>query len=174
MRFSLRHLLYVIAVFAASLASGFPSSLFLPDGAWEVVSIHEEDGNGGGWHSTHPAMHDQLTTTPKDYIATIRNGRRTETINLGDTVFVSQHRLQLPDVGSYVVIGDSSADPHGKLPVRSAGAPSRVRFLIAAFFSLLCSVAFVSVCVSVRSMVQRQANLNRERRMIDRTLRSQS
>ena len=38
----------------------------------------------------------------------------------------------------------------GTLPVASAEAPSRVRVVLAASFSLPCSIAFVAACLSMR------------------------
>lgn len=173
MRFTLRHLLYVIAVFAASLASGYPGSLLLPNEVWKVVSIHEEEGYGGDWHGheMHPAP---LGTIGKDYIATIRSGLRTQTINLGDSFVISEHQLQLPDVGSYIVLEATSTDTHGTLPVTSVEPTSNVRIALAATFSLLCSIALVAGCSSIRWIARRQAFLYRERRMIDRSLRQTS
>ena len=150
MRYRLRHLLYVVAVFSASLASGFPGFLLLPNDVWEVVSIHEEDGDGGAWHGLHPGIAERIGIPSKDYIATVQNGQSTQTVNLGDTVLVSEHRLQLPEVGSHVVLMPSPSDTHGKLPVASVEAPSRVWCVLAATFSLLCSVAFVATCLSIR------------------------
>ena len=175
MRFKIRHLLYVIAVFAASLASGCPGSLIRrPDGVWKVVSIDEEEGNGGDWRRMHPAMGTQFGGTRKDYIATIQNGHRTQTINLGDTVFVSEHRLTLPEVGSYVVLKPSSRDPHARLPVTSVDAPSGVEIVLAVCLSLLCSIALVAFCLFIQWSVRRQAYLYRESQLIDRSCRKQA
>jgi glutaredoxin len=50
-----------------SLASGIPSAFLLPDGVWEVVSIHEEE-NGGMWHGEDPVTGEPFGEVGMDYI----------------------------------------------------------------------------------------------------------
>ncbi|MEM1069045.1 MAG: hypothetical protein AAGI63_09130 [Planctomycetota bacterium] len=169
MQFRIQHLLLIVAVFALSLASGFPGSFLMPDPAWKVVSIHQETALYPDSLDAHPSLGD--AGVRRDYVATVQNGRRTQRINLGDTVLIAQHRLQLPDVGSYVEIRRLT-EGHGELPVASIEAPSRIWFVLAMFLSFMFSVLLVFGSLMIRWFSRRQVFLYRERRMIDRATRT--
>ncbi len=170
MRYQLRHLLSVIAVFAVFLVVGIPRSFVHRTDTWKVVSIDQEQTSRGRWDLAHPSSNADGTPVC-DYVVTLRNDNRTRTINLGDTVYLSQHGLKLPEVGSYIAFPDRTFSGHGFFPFVPAQAPSPVGIALAGLGSFLCAVALVAIALSIQWFVRRQVHLHRERRWIDRSAR---
>lgn len=172
MRFTIRHLFFVITLFALFLAIDFPASQLRSDRIWQVDSIHRERGDAGEWHHAHPVTGGTTQAEFQDYIATLRIGEQTRTLNLGNTAIVDQHGLQLPEVGSYVAATNPSFASHGELPVQPVDVPLLAFPFVAPVLSLACAVGLVMGGVVSYCVLRRQLMLARERRMIDQAVRS--
>ncbi|MEM6473884.1 MAG: hypothetical protein AAF802_30290 [Planctomycetota bacterium] len=152
MRFSIRHLLAFVTLFALSLASGLPGSRMVPDGHWEITSLHEEE-NGAMWHGADTDTGEPWGGVGMDYIVTIRDGIRSKQVILGDTNIVWDH--QLPSVGEYVVLKESKTDTHGTLPVTVVDELPIHTVVLSVVASILLSTFLVCAGVGVHRLVNR-------------------
>lgn len=174
MRFSIIQLLLVIALFGLFLAIRFPWSLVVPDGIWTVVSIDEKQEKDWieSWPPYRPVNGHVPEAKPIGLFAEIKSGREVRTVFLGNVRQLEEHQLEVPKVGSSIVLNDKgilghSVQGHSVLPVAPIAAISKLRIVAAACLSLLSSIFIVAGCLAVRRAVARQIFLYRERRMID-------
>ncbi len=139
-RFSIRHLLAFITLFAISLATGIPGAHMVPDGVWRVVSLHEEE-NDAMWHGVEPDTGETWDDVGMDYVITIRDGIRSKSVVLGDTNVVWDH--QLPIVGGYVTLQKSKTDTFSTLPVTVVNELPSYAVMLSVLSSLLLSAFLV-------------------------------
>ena len=152
LRFSIRHLIAFVTLFAFSLATGIPGTSLLPDGVWKVTSLYEKE-NGGMWHGEDPDTGEPWGDIGMDYVITIRDGFRSRTVSLGDTNIVWDH--QAPAVGGYVLHQASKTDTHGTLPVTVIEELPRYTIVLRILSSLLASAFLVCFSVIVNRVVVR-------------------
>ena len=155
MRFSIRHLLAFVTLFALSLATGIPGSHAVPDGLWRVVALHEQE-NGAMWHGVDTGTGEPLGGVGMDYVITLRDGLRSKSVNLGDTNIIWDH--QLPTVGGYVVLRESKTDTYGTLPVTVVNELPIYTVIRSVFSSLLMSVLVVFTAVVVHRWANRSGD----------------